>query len=97
MRSDTYLIGYDITSPRRLQRVHRAMKKFGCPIEYSIFLFTGNAARLDDCLTTVRKIMNPAADDVRCYKLSKRGLRQRIGKAVLPDGVIWTGLPSGTV
>ena len=34
MRSDTYLIGYDITSPRRLQRVHRAMKKFGCPIEY---------------------------------------------------------------
>ena len=41
--------------------------------------------------------MKPAADDVRCYKLSKRGLRQRIGKAVLPDGVIWTGLPSGTV
>ena len=77
MRSDTYLIGYDITSPRRLQRVHRAMKKFGCPIEYSIFLFTGNAARLDDCLTTVRKIMKPTADDVRCYKLSKRGLRQR--------------------
>ena len=38
----SWLIGYDITDPRRLQRVHRVMVDCATPIEYSIFLLIGS-------------------------------------------------------
>jgi len=34
-----YLIGYDITDDKRLQRIHRRMINFATPIQYSVFLF----------------------------------------------------------
>ena len=37
-----YLIGYDIANPKRLCRIHRAMKTHATPIQYSIFLLEGN-------------------------------------------------------
>lgn len=33
-----YLVAYDIREPKRLQRVHRAMKEFGYPLQYSVFV-----------------------------------------------------------
>ena len=32
-----YIVSYDIRDPKRLCRVHRAMKGFGEPIHYSVF------------------------------------------------------------
>lgn len=32
-----YVVSYDIMEPKRLCRVHRAMKGFGEPIHYSVF------------------------------------------------------------
>ena len=36
MRS-SYIVSYDITNPRRLQKVHKVMKGFGQHIQYSVF------------------------------------------------------------
>lgn len=47
--STHWLIGYDITDPRRLGRIHRAMVSRAMPIEYSIFLFIGNEKSLAEC------------------------------------------------
>lgn len=33
-----YLVAYDIREPKRLQRVHSAMKEFGYPLQYSVFV-----------------------------------------------------------
>ena len=32
-----YVVSYDIMEPKRLCRVHRAMKGFGEPVHYSVF------------------------------------------------------------
>ncbi|PIV91502.1 MAG: CRISPR-associated protein Cas2, partial [Gallionellales bacterium CG17_big_fil_post_rev_8_21_14_2_50_54_146] len=45
-----WLIGYDITSPKRLQRVYRVLLRYATPIEYSVFLFTGTECGKQRCL-----------------------------------------------
>ncbi len=92
--SRQWLIGYDITHPRRLGRVHRAMTGRAMPIEYSVFLFIGSEAGLAECLARLANLIDAKADDVRCYALPARGLQERIGRATLPDGIQWTGLPT---
>jgi CRISPR-associated protein Cas2 len=92
---DNWIIGYDIADPRRLGRIHRAMVRRATPIEYSVFLFHGTEKALRECLAAVENLMDGKADDVRCYPLPARGLQERIGKATLPEGIQWTGLPAG--
>ena len=92
--SDSFVIGYDIADPRRLQRVHRLMCKFASPIEYSIFFLVGTAAEKDRCLLQVADLIKSGEDDVRCYPLPSRGFQSRVGRPSLPEGIQWTGLPS---
>lgn len=92
--SRSWLIGYDITDPRRLSRIHRVMTNRAMPIEYSIFLFIGSETALAECLASVSGLIDPRTDDVRCYTLPARGHQERIGRATLPTGIQWTGLPS---
>lgn len=39
-----FLVCYDIREPRRLRRVHKIVRGFGAPMQYSVF-----ACRLTDC------------------------------------------------
>ncbi len=89
-----FVIGYDISNPRRLLRVHREMCKHATPLEYSVFLLVGNAAAKDRCLLEIGELIKPLEDDVRCYALPARGFQGRIGHASLPAGIVWTGLPA---
>jgi CRISPR-associated protein Cas2 len=93
----SWIIGYDITSPRRLARVHRALVNRATPIEYSIFLFCGSENGLEECLRTVLALFDPRTDDVRCYPLPRRGFQERIGRAALPEGIQWTALPASLI
>ena len=94
MSKDCFVIGYDIANPRRLQRVHRIMCKYAAPLEYSVFFFVGSASDKDRCLVEVASLIKPGEDDVRCYPLPSRGFQRRIGRAGLPEGLQWTGLPA---
>ena len=89
-----FVIGYDISDPRRLQRVHRAMCRHATPLEYSIFLLVGSTVDKDRCLAEIASLIKPLDDDVRCYALPARGFQGRIGRASLPAGIVWTGLPA---
>lgn len=88
-----YLIAYDITCPKRLGRLHRYLLKIGMPIQYSVFYLTMDERKLEQCLQQAQSYIDPKSDDLRCYPLPARGLRQRVGKASLPAGIQWTGLP----
>jgi CRISPR-associated protein Cas2 len=84
-----YIICYDITDPRRLGRIHRALKKKALPVQYSVFLFSGTPEQLDQCLARLEALMNPDTDDIRAYPLPQRGLRLALGPGALPGGILW--------
>lgn len=87
-----YVICYDITCPRRLGRIHRYLKSRACAVQYSVFLFTGTEAQLEQCLAQLQRLMDPRSDDIRAYPLPERGLRLCLGQATLPEGIHWSGL-----
>ena len=89
-----YIICYDITNPRRLGRIHRTLKQYAVPLQYSVFLFTGSAAQLAQCLARLQAIMDEHSDDIRAYPLPQRGLRWSLGKATLPEGIHLGDLPA---
>ena len=94
MSEHAYVIGYDIANPRRLQRVHREMCKHATPLEYSVFLLVGNSRTKDLCLSKMAALIDDNEDAVRCYPLPVRGFQGRVGRASLPLGIQWTGLPA---
>ena len=57
MSEQTFVIGYDIANPRRLQRVHREMCKHATPLEYSVFLLVGDARAKDRCLAQMAELI----------------------------------------
>ncbi len=88
-----YLICYDIAEPKRLNRLHRHLKKWAAPLQYSVFLMSGDERQLERCMQQAAKIINSTEDDLRAYPLPKRGLRARVGVAALPAGIQWSALP----
>ncbi len=48
-----YLIGYDISDEKRLQKIYKRMTEFATPIQYSIFLFEGNLEYLQKSLDDI--------------------------------------------
>ena len=89
-----WVIGYDIVNPRRLQLIYRAMLRHAIPLEYSIFLLAGNENDRRRCMDEITSMIDPERDDLRCYPLPARGIQERIGKATLPSGIHWSGLPT---
>lgn len=85
-----FLVSYDITSPKRLLRLHRALKKVALPIEYSVFLGSFTAAGLGQLRATITTIIDPATDDVRIYPLPVNGWRRALGRAAFPAGILFT-------
>ncbi len=89
-----FIICYDITHPRRLGRVFRHLKKNALPLQYSVFLFTGDARQLAGLMDALLPLIDPDEDDLRAYPLPARGFKARLGKASLPEGIQWSGLPA---
>lgn len=81
------VVCYDIRDPRRLQRVHKCMKKWGMPLQYSVFyceLTPRSRRRMENCL---RELIDARADDIRVYGIQSITKTQFIGSKPLPDGV----------
>lgn len=87
-----HIICYDIANPRRLGRIHRAIKKQAIPLQYSVFLFKGSEAQLQRCMSQLQRLMDPDEDDIRAYSLPQRGQRITIGTSTLPEGIFLGGM-----
>lgn len=88
-----YLIAYDICDPRRLNRVHRHLLQNAVPIEYSVFYATCDRRQIVVLMDALAQLIDPREDDLRCYPLPERGLKTSLGRATLPAGIHYTGLP----
>lgn len=59
-----FLICYDIRDPKRLRRVHKLMKAYGEPWQYSVFYCTLKAIDRVRLETALRETMNLKEDQV---------------------------------
>lgn len=87
-----YLIAYDIADPRRLSRVHRALKKQGLPVQYSVFTVVMKRKSLLRLLEHIGQLIEPAEDDIRCYRSPERTDINALGQQYFPEDVmLFTG------
>lgn len=82
-----HLLAYDIADPVRLQRVHRAVRQVGLPLQYSVFLLSARPGELDALLRELQALIEDAEDDIRVYPLPSRLESERYGRQRLPDGI----------
>lgn len=92
-----YLIGYDISQPKRLQKLYKRIINYATPVQYSIFLFEGTNADLQICINEILSIIDKKEDDVRIYPLAKGGKQWSLGKKILPEGILWSALPQSFI
>jgi CRISPR-associated protein Cas2 len=86
-RTKLYLLAYDIADPARLQRVHRAVRQAGIPLQYSVFLVPARPHELDNLLLLLDGLIEDAVDDIRVYPLPVRIAVDRYGRQELPVGL----------
>ncbi len=85
-----YVMAYDISDPRRLQKVHKLCKKFGMPMQYSVFIVPLNRLDKELLLMELTELINEKQDDVRIYPLPEHSHAVLLGKQFQPDGVFIT-------
>lgn len=70
-----YLVAYDIREDRRLREIHKAMKGFGDPLQYSVFLCDLDASERVVMRAELRSIMNERQDSVAIVDLGEARTR----------------------
>lgn len=59
-----YLVAYDIRDPKRLREVHSGMKRFGYPLQYSVFICDLDAIEKVELREVIGRRMNQHLDSV---------------------------------
>ncbi|WP_295889072.1 CRISPR-associated endonuclease Cas2, partial [uncultured Thiohalocapsa sp.] len=86
-----HLLSYDIADPQRLARVHRTVRAYGLPLQYSVFIIPGTNPTVDTLLAELTDIIEPTEDDIRVYPLPKQPDIEHFGRQWLADGVSLLG------
>lgn len=63
------VVAYDISNDRRRTRLHKTLRDFGTPVQYSLFECWLSAKALKRMQARVTKIIRPKKDHVRFYYL----------------------------
>lgn len=86
-----HLLAYDIADPKRLARVHRTVREWGVPLQYSVFLIYAGSIGIETVVEQLSAIIHPVEDDIRIYALPGRIEMIHYGRQVLPAGVELVG------
>lgn len=82
-----YLVCYDIREPKRLRKIHKLMKAYGEPWQYSVFYCTLKPIDRVRLENAVREIMNQKEDQVLIVDLGANEEAARESSAFLGAGV----------
>jgi CRISPR-associated protein Cas2 len=93
-RHDTqnWLVTYDIADPRRLLRVHRALKKEGTPMQYSVFWVQASRLRMEAIMAQLAGLIDKREDDVRSYPIPLNAWSVSLGNSMLPKDILIGGV-----
>jgi len=81
MQRIKYLICYDICHPKRLRKVHRCIRDWGMPIQYSVFEVTVYAQQLEKLLNDLKAMIDNTEDKINVYQLGQQTERRTLGIA----------------
>ncbi|MDY6813676.1 MAG: CRISPR-associated endonuclease Cas2 [Pseudomonadota bacterium] len=81
------LVCYDIGDPVRLRRIHRELKGWGMPVQYSVFYCLLAPGRRRALEAVLRELIDPRRDDVRIYVMAPLHRVRFLGVEPLPAGV----------
>ncbi len=65
-----YLLCYDICDPKRLRRVHREVRDWGNPVQYSVFELEITPQQLNSLIKILNDLIDTTTDKVRLYRLT---------------------------
>jgi CRISPR-associated protein Cas2 len=83
-----YLIAYDITDPKRLNRIARYLSKRAVRVQYSVFAAELSRRALDDTVEGLNALINQRTDDVRIYPLPREGDVALLGRQIFPKDIL---------
>jgi len=84
-----YLLCYDICDPKRLRRVHRAVRDWGVPIQYSVFEVEVNSQQLKQLMAQLAQIIDADEDKVLLFQLSTQLQRLSLGCKALSEELMF--------
>ncbi len=81
MKRYDFVVCYDISDPKRLKKIAKAVERRALRIQYSIYvLFDATQQELNILLENITKIYNQEQDDIRVYKIKQKGIH--MGSAI---------------
>lgn len=66
-----YLVTYDVRDPRRLVLLHKRLKDWGKPVQYSVFEALLTGAEVERMWSMIRDTIDERVDWVALYRLSR--------------------------
>ncbi|MDW8318527.1 MAG: CRISPR-associated endonuclease Cas2 [Anaerolineae bacterium] len=63
------VVSYDVVDDRRRTKVHKALKNFGAPVQYSVFECQLDEKTLARLQKRLRQLVDVKEDSVRFYQL----------------------------
>jgi len=84
-----YLVCYDICEPKRLRRVHRLIRDWGVPIQFSLFEVELTLEQLKQLQGDLMGFINQAEDKVMFYRLSPQQTRICLGVSVQTQDLLF--------
>jgi CRISPR-associated protein Cas2 len=87
-----YIVSYDISDPRRLRRVHRAMRGFGDALQYSVFRCDLSASERVLMIEALVALINHREDQVMIIDIGPadgraNGCIETLGRALETDRI----------
>lgn len=79
---NNYIIAYDITDNKRLNKLHAYLLGYGTPLQYSIFTCELSATEREILITDIYSMIKPSEDSVIIYNAGKN-----INKNLLTLGI----------
>lgn len=69
MKKIYFIIVYDITERKRLQRLQRLVSTQFLQLQYSVYYGSMTRKRMDAFISAMQKIIHPNDDDLRVYEV----------------------------
>lgn len=90
-QNQIYVICYDISNSKRLQRLFRFLSKKALHIQYSVFTIQTTPVKINKLMLKIDEYIDKREDDVRIYTVSNRMESYMMGTTALTNVFIERG------